>query len=176
MKQLFTLSFAFSTIFGFSQSDSPNQLTIFVRESYKLQYPSSWTVDTSRKMGTDFIFFSPKENDTDKFRENVNLLVQDLTGQNIDLGKYAEITEKEIKEMATEGVIYESKKIIKPDKSEYYKMIYGMTQGIFKLKIEQYFFIKNDKAFIMTFTAELNKFDSFLSVGEQILNSFMLTK
>ncbi|MBK7681894.1 MAG: hypothetical protein IPJ26_05200 [Bacteroidetes bacterium] len=39
-------------------------------------------------MGTSFIIFSPLENDEDKFKENVNLLMQDLTGQNIDLDKY----------------------------------------------------------------------------------------
>jgi hypothetical protein len=176
MKQLFTLSFTFWTIFGFSQNNPSNQLTNFVRESYKLQYPASWAIDTSKKMGADFFILSPRENDTDKFQENVNLLVQDLTGQNIDLDKYAEITERQIREMAIEGTIYESKKIIKPDKSEYYKMVYGMTQGIFKLKVEQYYFIKKDKAFIMTFTAESSKFDSFQSAGEQILNSFVLTK
>jgi hypothetical protein len=176
MKQLFTPIFIFSTLFGFSQSDSPTQLKNFAQNGYKLQYPSSWTIDTSKRMGPDFFIFSPRENDTDRFQENVNLLVQDLTGQNIDLDKYAKISEGQIKELAMEGTIYESKKITKPDKSEYYKMVYGMTQGVFKLKIEQYYFIKNDKAFIMTFTAELNKFDSFLSAGEQILNSFVLTR
>jgi hypothetical protein len=176
MKQLLTLIFIFSTISGFSQNNPSKQLINFVQEHYKIQYPSSWTLDTSKKMGTDFIVISPKENDTDKFRENVNLLVQDLSGQNIDLNKYAEITQKQIKEMVTDGTIYEAKKMIKPDKSEYYKMVYGMTQGIFKLKFEQYYFIKNDKAFIVTFTAELSNFDSFLNVAEQILNSFVLTK
>ncbi len=176
MKQLFTLIFIFSTLFGFSQSNSPNKLKNFAQNGYELRYPSSWTIDTSKRMGPDFFIFSPRENDTDRFQENINLLVQDLTGQNIDLDKYAKITEGQIKEMAIEGTIYESKKMMKPGKSEYYKMVYGMTQGIFNLKIEQYYFIKNDKAFIMTFTAELNKFDSFLGVGEQILNSFALTR
>jgi hypothetical protein len=176
MKQLFTLVFIFSTIVGFSQSDSPTKLKNFAQNGYKLQYPSSWTLDTSKKMEPDFFIFSPRENDTDRFQENVNLLVQDLTGQNIDLDKYAKITERQIKELAIEGTIYESKKIIKPGKSAYYKMVYGMTQGVFKLKIEQYYFIKNEKAFVMTFTAELNKFDSFLAAGKQILNSFVLTR
>jgi len=176
MKQSFTLIFIFSSMFGFSQNDSPTKLKNFAQNGYKLQYPSSWTVDTSKRMGPEFFIFSPRENDTDRFQENVNLLVQDLTGQNIDLDKYAKITEEQIKELAIEGTIYESKKIFKPGKSDYYKMVYGMTQDVFKLKIEQYYFIKNDKAFIMTFTAELNKFDSFLPAGEQILNSFVLTR
>jgi hypothetical protein len=176
MKQLFTLTFILSTICCFSQSDISKQLTSFAKENYKIQYPSDWSIDTLKKMGADIFIFSPKENENDKFRENVNLFVQDLTGLNIDLDKYAKTTEGQIKEMVTEGIIYESKKVTQTGRPEYYKMVYGMTQGIFKLKIEQYYFIKEDIAYVITFTAELNKFESYQNVGEQILNSFILIK
>jgi hypothetical protein len=175
MKVVFTLIFVAIGSFAFPQTDTTKQLTNYVKRNYKLQYPNTWTIDTSGKMGTEIFIFSPKENENDKFRENINFIIQDLSGQNIDLDKYARITEQQINDVATDGEIYDSKKI-KTAESEYYKMTYGMTQGIFKLKIEQYYFIKDEKAFIITFTSELDKFDVFKSVGEQILNSFTLTK
>jgi|TARA_B110000908_G_C10242267_1_gene446744 hypothetical protein len=36
-------------------------------------------------MGTSFILFSQLNLDTEKFKENVNLIIQDLTSYNIDL-------------------------------------------------------------------------------------------
>jgi hypothetical protein len=175
MKIIFTFIFVVVTSYASSQVDITNRLTNYIKENYKIQYPNTWTIDTSRKMGAEFFIYSPKENENDKFRENVNFIIQDLNGQNIDLDKYAQITEQQIKDLATDGKIYDSQKI-KTAESEYYKMTYGMTQGIFKLKIEQYYFIKDEKAFVITFTSELDKFEAFKSVGEQILNSFKLTK
>lgn len=175
MKLLFILPFITLSFFGHAQFDTIGQITKYVNESYNVQYPASWTIDTSKKLGADFFIFSPKENDSDKFRENVNLIVQDLSGQNIDLDKYAQISEGQIKELATDGKIYESKKITTA-KTEYYKIIYSMTQSVFKLKIEQYYLVKNDKAFVITFSSEFDKFDVFKIVGEEILNSFTLTK
>ena len=77
--------------------------------------------------------------------------------------------------MATDGKIFESKKIETTGK-EHHRMIYEMTQGIFRLKIEQYYFIKNGKAYVITFTAESAKFDAFKKQGEQVLDSFAFVR
>jgi hypothetical protein len=175
MKALLILSFLFTTLFCYSQNDSTVKYISFEKELYKIQYPDNWSLDTSRLMGTELFFFSPKENDADRFRENLNLYIQDLKGKNIDLVRFAKISEKQVNELVTDGVIYSSKKITTAN-SEYYKMIYGMTQGIFKLKLEQYYFIKNEKAFVLTFTTEEDKFEDYKNTGEKILNSFLLKK
>src|SRR5437867_1047648 len=101
MKLLFTLSFIAVTFWGFSQSDTTSRWTRYAKESYQIRYPGSWTFDTSKMMGSEFFIFSPKENDNDKFSENVSLVIQDLKGQNIDLDKYAQISEGQIKSLAT---------------------------------------------------------------------------
>src|SRR6187397_2716847 len=119
-------------------------------------------------MGTEFFVFSPLENETDKFSENVNGLIQDLSGQIIDLEKYKQITEKQLADMATDGKVFESS-IIKADGKEYFKIIYAMTQGKFRLKITTVCFIKNDKAYLATFSAELDKYEQYKKTGEEIL-------
>lgn len=143
------------------------------KELFKIQYPNKWTIDTSRRMGTEFFIFSPKENATDKFLENVNLIIQDISGQNIDLDKYAEISKDQITTMAIGSKIHEAKKI-KKGKTEYYKIIYEMTQGTLKVKLEQYYFVTDTRAFVLTLTTELSKFANFKTVGEAVLNSFQL--
>jgi len=143
--------------------------------TYSIQYPSTWELNQSRERGTSFILFSPLESNEDKFKENVNLLVQDLTGHNIDLNKYAEISEGQVKTMITNSTLIESKRI-KNGSDEYHKMIYTGDQGVFHLKFEQYYWVANEKAYILTFTSEQDKFADFKEIGENILNTFRLKK
>jgi hypothetical protein len=170
-----TLNFIFLLLshFCFSQNDMTK--TSFSKDNYEIQYPINWRLDTSRLMGTEFFVFSPLENETDKFSENVNVLIQNLEGHNIDLKAYKEITDNQLKNMVNDSEIYESA-IIKTDNKEYYKAVYAMTQGKFRLKITSICFIKNDKAYLVTFSAELDKYDQYKKAGEEILTSFSLIK
>ena len=73
--------------------------------NYSIQYPPTWELNQSGQMGASFFLFSPLESDKDKFKENVNLLIQDLSGQNIDLNKYTEISEGQINTMVTNSTL-----------------------------------------------------------------------
>jgi len=142
-------------------------------EDYSIQYPKEWELNESGQMGTSFILFSALENDEDQFRENMNLIVQDLQGRSVDLDAFTEISEEQVKSMMTNCTLYESKRI-KKGSQEYHKLIYSADQGAFSLKFEQLYWIENDKAYILTLTCEQSKFSSFKEVGEKILNSFSL--
>ena len=170
-----TLSFIvlFYTHFCFAQTDTTN--SIFVKDNYKIQYPKSWQLDTSKLMGTDFFVLAPLENEIDKFRENVSGIIQDLSGQNIDLEIYKQITDKQILEFATEPKIFESE-IINSNKNNYYKTVYAMTQGKARLKITSVCYIKNEKAYLITFTSEIEKYEQYKKVGEDIISSFHLVE
>jgi hypothetical protein len=172
MKILQTLVFCFCALLAIAQKQPVATLE---KQLFKVQYPNKWTIDTSKTMGTEFFIFSPRENSNDQFRENVNLIIQDLSGQNIDLDKYADISKQQINAMANNPKIHESKKV-KKGKSEFYKMIYEMTQGTLRLKLEQYYFVTNARAFVLTLATESNKFKNFKPVGEGILDSFRLTQ
>jgi hypothetical protein len=173
MKFVQTLILLALTYSGFSQIDNAGEKMDFSKDNYKIQYPKSWNLDTSRAMGTEFFIMAPLENGTDKFRENAHLIIQNLAGQNIDLVKYKKITEGQIAEMTTEGKVFESV-ILKSDKGEYYKITYAMTQRKFRLKITSFCYIRNDKAYLLTFTSEYDKYDQYKKTGENILNSFVL--
>ncbi|MBL7739265.1 MAG: hypothetical protein JNK14_08590 [Chitinophagaceae bacterium] len=172
MKPVLSVFFIAITLCSFSQTDT-SRLVSYVNSAYKIEYPASWTIDTSKKMGSEFFLLSPVENAGDKFRENVNLIVQNLSGKGIDMDKYVEISEDQIKNMGVNGQINESKRI-ENSGSGYHKMVFVMSQGVFNLKVEQYYFIEKEKAYIITFTAESDKFDAYKTAGEKILNSFVL--
>ncbi len=167
------------TLFGCSQAQesngkangiNPNWKT-FDRANYSIQYPVDWELNQSGQMGTSLILFSPLETRQDKFKDNVNLLIQDLSGHNLNLNKYVEISEGQIKSMITNSTLIESKRI-KTGLEEYHRMIYTGDQGMFHLKFEQYFWVKDEKAFVLTLTCEQDKFSDYKEVGEAILNSF----
>jgi len=156
-----------------TQHEATEEWKSFVEDNYSIQYPNTWELNNSKQMGTSFILFSPLTSEKDQFRENVNLLIQDLKGKNLDLDKYSKISEEQIETMLTDGKIIESKRI-KNGTSTYQKIIYTGTQGIYKLEFEQYYWVEKDKAYILTFTSEENQFATYRSTGEKILNSFQL--
>lgn len=156
-----------------SYSQPSNENIIFSKANYKIEYPQNWRLDTSRIMGAEFFIFSPLESQTDKFRENINLLIQDLTGQNIDLVKYKQITERQISEMTVNPKLFESS-LIKNKTSDYFKTTYAMTQNNFRLKITSICFIKDEKAYLLTFTSEYDKYDKYEKNCKEILSSFFV--
>jgi len=142
-------------------------------EKYSIQYPDNWELNKSGQMGSSFFIFSRLSSPKDKFRENVNLIVQSLNGQKINLDKYVEISEEQIKSLISNGNLIESKRQ-NINGHEFQKVIYTGDLGIFKLKVEQYYWVLNGQAYILTLTCEKNQFDNYKLTGEKILNSFRL--
>lgn len=155
------------------QSGIQEEWTSLNENGYSIQYPKNWDLDKSGQMGTSFIVLSQLSSQQDQFRENVNLLIQDLTGMNIDLDKYVEISEGQIRTMITNGKLLDSKRQ-SSNGTEFHKVIFTGDQGIYQLKFEQYYLIKNGKAYVLTLTCEINQYDKYKEIGEQILSSFKL--
>ncbi len=138
---------------------------------FSIQYPSDWQLDTSKTMGIDVILMSELEGFQDNFRENVNVLVQDLAGTNIGLTEFATISEQQVETLITDSSIEYSMKEEGPA-GEFHRVIYTGKQGIYNLKCEQYYFVKNERAYVLTFTAPVEKFDEYVEKAELIMDSF----
>ena len=143
------------------------------QSGYSIQYPDSFQLNNSVQGGTAFALYSKQTSPQDNFKENINLLIQDLTGKNIDLDKYTEISENQIKKMISNAKIIDSERIKSGD-MEYQKMIFSGDQGQYNLKFEQYYRIVNEKAYVLTYTAVLDQFDKYQGVCEKIMNSFKI--
>jgi len=173
MKLLFAIILFFLTSYCVAQKEITK--STFSKDNFIIEYPKSWRIDTSRLMGTEFFLFAPLENQTDKFSENVNLIIQDLTGQNVNLETYKSLTDKQISEFTNKSKVFES--LIKKAKNrDYFKVVYTITQGKSKLMITSICIIKNEKAYLLTFTTELERYELYKKTGEQILNSFFVTR
>jgi hypothetical protein len=144
---------------------------VLIENGYSIQYPNDWNLDKSGQMGMSFIILSQLSSPEDQFRENVNLLIQNLTGMNLDLDKFTAISEDQIKRMVTNGKLIESSRQ-NSNGVNFQKVLYSGDQGIYRLQIQQYYWIKNDKAYVLSLTCEIDQFSKYIVDGERILNSF----
>jgi hypothetical protein len=148
----------------------------FETADYSIRYPGTWDFDNSGQNGVIFQIFSSQTSADDNFRENVNLVIQDLSVQKVEnLDQYTQLSESQIKTMMTNSVIISSDRFNRGGQ-EYQKVIFTADQGQFNLKFEQYYLIRGDLAYALTLTCVADKFDGFQEVGEKILDSFKTKK
>ena len=169
MKQLKMIRVLFLVLT--SMNVTGQELKEFDTKAYAITYPGTWTLDTSGQMNTSFLIFSKlEENDT--FRENINLTIQDLTGMNLDLKGYTALSENQIKSVK-DSEIFESKELTK-NNTPYHQIVWkGFVAGK-NLKFKQLYYIKDNQAFLVTFTCEQATYDDYVEAGTAILNSFIL--
>jgi hypothetical protein len=155
------------------------------RNNYSVKYPADWDLQQSDnpESGTivnqtvryQFAVLSQLESTQDQFRENVNLVIEDLNGRKFDLDEYSRLAEGQLKSLMKNCKILEHKKVNKGFR-QYYKTIWTWDYETLQLKVEQYTWLLDGKAYILTFTSEQNKFAQFQKIGEKILNTFTLKK
>ncbi len=167
------LPFLFSNLITLGQTTPKTEKgwSTFSDKNYSVQYPDTWILDRNPQMGMSFVVLSKLSDPKDQFKENVNLLIQDLKGKNMTLKSYTELSEEQIATMVTNGKLIESK-TRNENGSEFQKLIYTGDQGMYKLKFEQYYWVKNEKAYVLTLTCETSQFEKFKATGEKIMNSF----
>lgn len=171
MKQLTTYILIFFIAFSISAQDGENKT--YTKDNYSISYPSDWKLDTSGIGGSLFAISSPLTSSDDGFSENVNLLTQSLKGYGFDLDKYASLNKEQIAQGIPGSKILEDKRVKKEDYEYHMIVISAFMQGR-DLKLKQWYIIKDEKAYVLTFTAMKDEYDDFIKTGDQILNSFKI--
>ncbi|ASS48655.1 MAG: hypothetical protein CHH17_07880 [Candidatus Fluviicola riflensis] len=179
MKNLHILIAAFLLIL-LASCDSMTEKTVpkdewstIETEDYSLQHPKEWKQQSQQQIGIEFSLMTARTSPKDEFKENINLVVQDISNTNLDLEKYTAISEEQIMEGMENAELISSERSNKHGETAQ-QIIYTASYGKRKLKFEQYYWIKNDKAFVLTMTCEADQFDEYKEVGEEILESFRL--
>lgn len=154
---------------------------ILSKENYTIKHPPSWEVNTSGEDRTSFILFSPLVSKSEKFRTNINLIIQDLEGiaidsRTINLKEYTERSIVEIKNKNTKsGGKIISSDLINVNGISHQKVIYtGVSKEGLKLQYEQYYWVEKNKAYVLTLTCQEYKFIDYQATGEKIFDSFII--
>jgi hypothetical protein len=164
------IPFCFITgIFSFTLAD---QWKTLKEANYSIEYPTSWDLTQSGQMNTSFILMTKAEDDKDKFRENINLIIQDLKGNEMDLQEYTKLSLAQISQMADSKLI-ENKPLKRNPVC--HKLVYTAQQSGMNLEFEQYYWVIGNNAYVLTFSAEEKKFKKYHITAEQIMDSFKLT-
>jgi hypothetical protein len=136
--------------------------------NYSIDYPQEW-VKTSISEVTAFMI--PKDGPNDKFQENVNVLIQDLSGHPMTLDQYTELTRNQITQnFGDSALISMQPATVAGQNAEV--AIYNFKYQSRELKIKQYWLVKSQRAFVVTYTAVPDQFTRYDSTATQVMNSF----
>ncbi len=144
-----------------------------VQESYEITYSESWELfQKANALG----FVSPKEGEKDGFQENVNIIVQDLSQQPMTLEEYTELSKQQLSAELGDNSITSLEKISFSEERAM-EIIYDVPKdpksGInIDLKYRQVWFIKNNKAYLFTYTAEKDQYENYSEVAMKTIESF----
>ena len=130
---------------------------------YSISIPKDWSF-TESNPGTEFIVTSPlstKPNDI--FAENVNFMVQ-MVG-NMTMDEYMNLTKNQFVGMNVSDL-----RII--DVKGKKELEYSFKYGGIELKVLQYLWLENRKAYVLTYTDMKDAFEMHINLGRRVLNSF----
>lgn len=137
-----------------------------------IQIPRDWVLKENPQPGTQATFSSLKEGKDDKFIENIALEVGDLSAKpNATLDEVVKAWTDD-----AQSDFPDSFKVLSREKTtlggiEAIKITYQAKDQILRLKGLSVFALKDNKAYLLSYTAEEKSFDKYLSDVEKLLNS-----
>jgi serine/threonine-protein kinase len=144
----------------------------YKKYNYKTEYPQSWTLSDAKSTGSAFVMLSPIEKN-ETFRENINLNVSFLQGKNVTLEAYREVSVKKIKGRLPNVTILENK-IVNKDSNTYLVVVWTGEVGGMSLKIKQHLYVKDNKAYVLSYSATKESYNRFIKTANRILEGFKI--
>jgi hypothetical protein len=139
------------------------------KDDFSIKFPKEWE-NKEGFMGCSVISLSPKENDADQFRENVNVAVEQLPGE-MNLHDYIEKSIPNVAKVITD--FQENEKgttTINDNEAKW--LIYSGRMGMINLKCKQYYMIHDKRGYVITCSAAPDSYVRYISTFEKIANSF----
>ena len=148
-----------------SAPEIPSDWLLLEEDSYLICYPPGWDL---RKDVPDALFclLSGQSSPEDLFRDNVNLVMESLP-EEMTTDRYVGLS---IKKMGNKYKVTEEKKYV-INGQEYYHL--DLT-GDDNLCLNMNVFMKNKRAYILTFTYESKESGKIKNEGDKIIKSFRI--
>jgi hypothetical protein len=143
----------------------------------RIQYPSDWQkLEFSRRdsLGIAVIFRSPPENASDTKLENLLIQVGNLPSQNISLEALNNANINNLKQSLIDFELIELNATTLSGNNPAHKVVYTNREGEDELKTMQVVSIKEDKVYLITYTAEASRYDRYLPTIQKMIDSFRL--
>jgi len=140
---------------------------------YTLTYPTSWAV-REENGGTTVVFTTAAESASDNFRENLKVVVQDLSGAPMNLDAFiSSQLEKKKQGLANYNPTHEEN--LKIGGYNARKLSYTGTLGSGLMRWVEIYTIRGLTAYTLTFTADESHYRFFVEDADKMLKSFAFT-
>jgi len=134
----------------------------------RIDYPADWT---KQEIDNVAIFLSPKESASDIFQEKVSVIVKDLSTQPMTLSEYTESYLDKLEQLIVDLNIVDSGPVTLAGNLAH-KVVYTTRPAQYDLKFMKIWTVKNNKAYLITYIAEVDKYSDFLGTIETMIDSF----
>ncbi len=142
----------------------------------RIQYPSDWERLEFNQRGNSVnvvvIFRSPPENSSDTKLENLLIQVGNLPFENIPLDEVISANINNLKQSLIDFELIELNATTLSGNNPAHKVVYTNSEGEDKHKTMQILSIKEDKAYLLTYSAEKRKYSDYLPTIEKMIDSF----
>jgi eukaryotic-like serine/threonine-protein kinase len=140
----------------------------------RIQYPSDWEKLEFSQRNIVVIFRSPRENSSDTKLENLLIQVGNLPSQNIPLDEIVRANINKLKQSLIDFELIELNATTLSGNNPAHKVVYTNREGEDELKTMQVVSIKEDKVYLITYTAEASRYDRYLPTIQKMIDSFRL--
>jgi serine/threonine-protein kinase len=134
----------------------------------RIMHPQEWEI-MENYMGTVVLFKASLEDASDMFQENLNVVVGDLP-EPMKLDEFTDANIDQIKSIFAAEVVDSSSTTLANNPAR--KVIYNLKQGQYDLKLMQIYMLKGNKAYVITYTAEEDKYSDLLGTIQAMINTF----
>ena len=140
---------------------------------FQVNYPQAWlTQNRDDFFAEGILFLSPLENNADRFQERVSILVENLT-EEMSLGEYTKQSVAEIKRLSTPNT--SEAQLANLDNNPARQIVYSSEENGTSVQRMQTWTIKNNRAYIITYTALPESYENYLPRVEEMMKSLELT-
>ena len=151
-----------------TQTDSIKVLDF---KPYKIEYPGSWRLKGGCTVNECSIL-SPADTLSwpDGYTESINLTFNPLPSASYTVDQYAKFSIDYLPKVVKNFKVVEKKKL----KSNVIRVTYSGEKDTHRQTWRQYYYVKSNKVYIVTFSTETSKYTAYQPFIEPYLNSFIL--
>jgi len=138
-----------------------------------IKYPTTWLV-SEKHSGTNVLFLAQKQNEADRFRENVSVVVQDLSSNPMGLNKYTDIAIDQMETVLGNEIEPLKSKLTYIDGHAGHRYVFRVPLPNFTLKYHIVWTVYGIKAYQITYTSLEQDYEKHLRIYKSMVKSFKI--
>ena len=138
--------------------------------NFKIKYPINWEKRVS-EMNTIVAFVAKLQNPLEKFRKNFTVMARETKLGSSSVDNLIDIEIRQLKESFLDFQLIKKKKTYLSQIPAYQLIFIGKKKDL-EVKIMQYYTLKDNLIYLLTYTTEVEKYDKFLKIVKKMIKSF----